>query len=63
MKILTTGAFVEKNGDQYEVVYYDRVVFSDKIRAVCVMAALNKDLLEQLVLATPASNVIRLRQA
>lgn len=54
MKILTTGAEVEKNGDVYQVVYQNRVVFQDRLRDVCVVTALSRDKLEELLALQPS---------
>lgn len=53
MKILITGAEVEKNGSVYEVIYRGRVVFSDRLRDVCLCVGLNSEKLEQLLLEQP----------
>lgn len=41
MKILITGADLNKVGDQYEVVYQGRVVFQNKLKDVCLVTALD----------------------
>lgn len=48
MKIQITGADVEQREGKYEVIYQGEVVFQNSIKDVCIMTALNRELLEQL---------------
>jgi len=61
MKIQLTGAIVEKSGDQYQVVYQDRILFRSKLREVCINTALDQRYLDQLI--STESVVIKLRAA
>lgn len=48
MKIHITGADVEQREGKYEVIYQGQVVFQNSIKDVCIMTALNRELLDQL---------------
>ena len=42
MKILITGADVQQVANKFEVIYQNKVVFSDKIKAYAVAVALDR---------------------
>lgn len=49
MKILITGADVEKKNDAYEVTYQGQVVFASELRDVSMVAAMDAPRLRQLL--------------
>lgn len=60
MKILITGADVLFNevNNVYDVIFQNQKVFSDKIRSVAIMFALNRERLEEACEVAPRSNVV-----
>lgn len=48
MHILITGATVNRNNDQYEVLYKNKIVLQHRSQEVCMVTALTKNKLETL---------------
>lgn len=63
MKILITGAEIVKNDKNYEILYKNRLVFSDSCKEVALCTALSREKLEMLLKNNNSNNVLYLMVA